>query len=147
VAVIGRNWNRDCTPKTESARLAMALARKTIAIIRKRKPAYWLIENPRGMLRKMPFMEEWLKETGGIMRTVTYCQYGDTRQKPTDLWTNALWWRPRPICSSGDPCHIAAPRGAKTGTQGIKGAADRSRIPAALFHEIFGQAVALKLAA
>lgn len=65
VAVIGRNWNHDGTPKTDSARLAMELAKKTIAIIKASKPKYWFIENPRGMLRKMPFMEKFLKEMGG----------------------------------------------------------------------------------
>lgn len=56
VAVIGRNWNRDYTPKTSSAQLAMLLAKKTIELIKGIKPKYWFIENPRGMLRKMPFM-------------------------------------------------------------------------------------------
>ena len=32
-------------------------------------------------------------------------------------------------CSNGDSCHIAAPRGSKTGTQGLKGSVERSRIP------------------
>ena len=46
---------------------------------------------------------------------------------------------------TGGPCHIAAPRGAKTGTQGLKGDYERSKIPdelceelvksAALFHQ------------
>lgn len=59
--------------------------------------------------------------------------------KPTDIWTNATWWTPRPVCKNGMPCHIAAPRGSKTGTQGVKGYKDRSRIPEALFEEIFSQ--------
>jgi len=59
--------------------------------------------------------------------------------KPTDIWTNADWWTPRPMCRNGAPCHIAAPRGSKTGTQGIKGYKDRSRIPSELFEEIFNQ--------
>lgn len=139
VAVIGRNWNHDYTPKTDSARLAMALAQKTIAIMEGSKPKYWFIENPRGMLRKMPFMEEFLKRQGGVRHTVSYCQYGDTRQKPTDIWTNATWWKPRPICKPGSPCHEAAPRGSRTGTQGLDNATDRGRIPAALFEEILEQ--------
>jgi len=139
VAVIGRNWNHDRTPKTDSARLAMALALRTIEVIEQVKPRYWFIENPRGMLRKMPFMESFLAATGGVRHTVTYCQYGDTRQKPTDIWTNCLRWRPKPCCCRGAGCHEAAPRGSRTGTQGIVGAKDRGRIPAALFEEIFSQ--------
>jgi site-specific DNA-cytosine methylase len=144
VAAIGRNWNFDNTPKTDSARLAMVLAQKTLSLIEASKPTWWFVENPRGKLRKMPFME------GLLRHTVTYCQYGDTRMKPTDIWTNALWWTPRPMCKNGDACHEAAPRGAKTGTQGLQGDLERSRIPAALFEEIFSQmpnAVELPIAA
>jgi len=137
VAVIGRNWNRDYTPKTDSARLAMKLAIKTIQLIEIAQPKYWFIENPRGMLRKMPFMEELLRRSGGVRHTVTYCQYGDTRQKPTDIWTNCLEWIPKPMCKPGASCHVAAPRGSKTGTQGLKGAKERGVIPSNLFREIF----------
>ena len=61
--------------------------------------------------------------------TVTYCQYGDERMKPTDIWTNhpAPCFKPR--CKNGDPCHVSAPRGARTGTQGLKGSKERSVIP------------------
>ena len=102
VAVIGRNWNHDRTPKTDSARLAMELAQRTLLLIRSVKPKYWFIENPRGMLRKMPWMDEFLKEMG-VRHTVTYCQYGDTRQKPTDIWTNCLEWHPKPACKPRKP--------------------------------------------
>lgn len=133
VAVIGRNWNHDYTPKTQSAELAMELAKKTLSIIEGSRPKWWFIENPRGMLRKMPFMQ------GLTRHTVAYCQYGDTRQKPTDIWTNAYWWHPKPMCKPGAKCHEAAPRGSRTGTQGLKGAKDRGRIPPALFEEILSQ--------
>lgn len=65
VAVIGRNWNHDGTPKTDSARLAMKLAQTTLAIIKQTQPKWWFIENPRGMLRKMEWMEQFMKEQGG----------------------------------------------------------------------------------
>ena len=135
VAAIGKNWNHDHTPKTDSARLGMQLVKHTLRLIDEIEPKWWFIENPRGKLRKMPFMEE----LDCVRHTVTYCQYGDTRMKPTDIWTNARWWKPRPMCKNGMPCHVAAPRGSTTGTQGIKGYKDRSRIPPELFHEIFNQ--------
>ena len=93
----------------------------------------FFIENPRGMLRKMSFMQEFTRHT------IWYCQYGDDRAKPTDIWTNAKWWTPRVICKNGSPCHVSAPRGSKTGTQGIKGAKDRGKIPSELFEEILTQ--------
>ena len=68
--------------------------------------------------------------------TVTYCQYGDRRMKPTDIVTNIPGWEGR-RCKNGDPCHEPAPRGSKTGTQGLKNAKLRGVIPPALFHEIF----------
>ena len=83
----------------------------------------YFIENPRGGLRKMDFMK-------GLPRyTVTYCQYGDNRMKPTDIWTNYKNPNFKPMCHNGDKCHQSAPRGSKTGTQGIKGKVKRSLIP------------------
>ena len=61
--------------------------------------------------------------------TVTYCQYGDTRMKPTDIWTNHPNPRFKPMCKNGDSCHEAAPRGSATGTAGLKGSKERSVIP------------------
>lgn len=133
VAALGKNWNTDGTPKHTRAVAAQKLVRKTLSLIREVQPTWWFIENPRGMLRKLPLMR-------GLHRhTITYCQYGDTRQKPTDIWTNARWWQPRPPCAPGSSCHEAAPRGSRTGTQGLKRREDRSRIPPALFEEIFDQ--------
>lgn len=134
VAAIGKNWNHDNTPKTETARLGVELVDNTWRLIDETKPTWWFIENPRGKLRKLPIMEQ-----APIRHTITYCQYGDTRMKPTDIWTNAWWWRPRQTCRNGDTCHIAAPRGSKTGTQGMGSYKEKSRIPAQLFEEIFSQ--------
>ena len=81
----------------------------------------------------MPF---WTEAT---RYTVTYCQYGDTRMKPTDLWSNLSDLELKPMCKNGDSCHEAAPRGAKTGTQGVKGYRDRSRVPRGLCLSIIEQ--------
>ena len=70
---------------------------------------------------------------------VWYCQYGDDRAKPTDIWTNNDNWIPRPVCHNGnkDCHHQPAPRGSKTGTQGRKGSYNRSKIP----HELCVEAL------
>ena len=94
------------------------------------KQVYYFIENPRGGMRKM----RWMK--GRPRYTVTYCRYGDERMKPTDIWTNHPNPHFLPPCKNGDSCHVRAPRGARTGTQGIKGHVDRSRIPQALCEHI-----------
>ena len=130
VASIGHHWNMDKTPKTDMALTGQALVERTIEIIKQLNPSASLIENPRGMLRKMPFMAA-LPRT-----TVTYCQYGDTRMKPTDLWGYVPGWEARPACKNGDSCHQPAPRGSRTGTQGIQGAKNRSKLPYQLGEEL-----------
>jgi site-specific DNA-cytosine methylase len=117
------------TPKSEAAKIGLDILRKTISLIDELKPKYWFIENPRGLMRKMSEMKEL------PMHTVTYCQYGDNRMKPTDIWTNSSWI-PRPMCKNGMPCHESAPRGSLTGTQGIKGKFNRSKLPKDLCNEI-----------
>jgi hypothetical protein len=130
VASIGHHWNIDRTPKTEAAKFNQLLVAHTISLIKALKPNKgWLMENPRGMLRKLPVVE------GLTRRTITYCAYGDDRMKPTDLW-GEIDWTPRQACKAGMDCHVAAPRGSRTGTQGIKGAKDRSRVPYQLSLEI-----------
>lgn len=49
--------------------------------------------------------------------------------KPTDIWTNHPNPQFKPMCHNGDPCHEKAPRGSKTGTQGLDSAVQRSVIP------------------
>jgi len=90
----------------------------------------FLIENPRGVLRKLPCV-------AGLPRvTICFCRYGDRRMKPTDLWGTVPNWTPRSMCHNGNPDHEAAPRGAKTGTQGIKGAAERAVVPWELWSDL-----------
>jgi hypothetical protein len=77
--------------------------------------------------------------------TVWYCRYGDKRAKPTDIWSNHIYslfntkgWHPKSECFNGNKkCHHeSAPRGSKTGTQGLKGNYERSKIPYELCKEI-----------
>jgi site-specific DNA-cytosine methylase len=99
----------------------------------------FFIENPRGMMRKMPFMK-------GLQRvTIWYCTYGDTRAKPTDIWSNNIksifnpnGWNPRAECFNGNKkCHHeSAPRGSISGTQAKKGSYNRSKIPEQLCEEV-----------
>jgi len=118
------------TPKTEFAAKSDRLILNTLKIIKHFNCLYY-IENPRGMLRKMDFMQHLPRET------VWYCQYGDTRAKPTDIWTNNTEWTPKPQCWNGRKgCHQPAPRGSKTGTQGLKGNYERSVIPQELCKEV-----------
>ena len=122
--------NGNLSPVSDYAKFCDRVNMHVLNLILLLRPKYWFIENPRGGMRKMNFMH-------GLPRyTVTYCQYGDTRMKPTDIWTNHPEPKFKPMCKNGDPCHTAAPRGAKTGTQGLKGSRERSVIPAALCEHI-----------
>ena len=137
VASIGHHWkggNKAYIPKTKNAELGLKIVEKTNDIIKKLQPKWFYIENPRGLLRKLDVMTKH----NYIRNTVWYCQYGDKRAKPTDIWTNNYLWNPKPVCKNGNPeCHHErAPRGSKTGTQGLKGSYDRSIVPEKLCKEI-----------
>ena len=102
-------------PLTDQAKESEELIRHMIWLIQEIDPDFYFIENPRGLLRKMPFMRAFPRTT------ITYCQYGDSRMKPTDIW--GRWprtWAPRPMCNNGDDCHEPGPRGSwKTGTNAL----------------------------
>lgn len=124
VAAIGRHWIKGTElPKTKETAEALKLLEYTVQLIKDLNPTYYFIENPRGKMRKMECMQDLPRNT------VSYCQYGDFRMKPTDLWSNHPNPKFKPMCKNGDPCHVAAPRGSSTGTQGLKSAIERSRIP------------------
>ena len=136
IAAIGHHRDGQ-KPKTTFAAKSDRLVQNTLRIVKHFDSIYY-IENPRGYLRKMDFMK-------GIPReTIWYCKYGDTRAKPTDIWSNNIYnpmfnpngWKPRPMCKNGDKCHVAAPRGSKTGTQGLKNAFERGKLPKELCEEI-----------
>jgi len=135
IAAISTHRN-NTEPKSEYAKKCDITNQHFISLIKEwleiNPNMIFFIENPRGMLRKMPWMQEFKRHT------VWYCTYGDERAKPTDIWTNSDTWIPRPVCHNGNKeCHHApAPRGSKTGTQGRKGAYERSKIPEELCREV-----------
>lgn len=144
IAAISHHRN-GTEPKSDYAKECDNVNQHVISLVK-----HWLsinpnmtftFENPRGMLRHMPFMNEFKRHT------VWYCQYGDDRAKPTDIWTNIENWQPKKECHNykydkegniiNQHCHHAsARRGAKTGTQGRKDAHTRSLIPHELCLEI-----------
>lgn len=136
IAACSTHRNNSVEPKTDYAKKCDQVNQHFIGLIKEwlaiNPDMVFFIENPRGMLRKMPWMQEFKRHT------VWYCTYGDDRAKPTDVWTNSPNWVPRPMCHNGNKnCHHQpAPRGAKTGTQGRKGSYERSVIPEQLCSEI-----------
>jgi site-specific DNA-cytosine methylase len=71
---------------------------------------YYFVENPRGRMRHMPFVQDRLRYF------VTYCSYGKMgtspgwehtyTNKPTDVWSNHTWPGFAPPCTKSRPGHI-----------------------------------------
>ena len=153
VASLGHHWTggkEAYIPKTEECKRGLRILDQTIKNISLIKPKYWVVENPRGVMRKVIGA---LFEKYGLINvrhnTITYCSYGDIRMKPTDLWCN-FDWKTKPICKNykydkegniiNKHCHHeSARRGTKTGTQGLKDNKERSVIPPEIFEELFNQ--------
>lgn len=141
VAAISRHRRKNpvtksLDPISDYAKFCDEVDQNVLKLIRELKPKFWFIENPRGGMRKM----EWMQ---GLPRyTVTYCKYeldkpvDQRRMKPTDIWTNHPNPDFIPHCGNGDPCHAKAPRGSQTGTQAMKNAREKGVIPAALCEHI-----------
>lgn len=141
MAAISHHRHPDGSPKTDFASKCDRMNVKLNDLYKKWGSIYY-IENLRAMMRKMGFMR------GMDRTTVTYCSYGDTRMKPTDIWSNNIkdmfnpqGWEPKGMCFNGNyKCqHEAAPRGSKTGTQGLKNNYERSKVPPELCKEILIQ--------
>jgi site-specific DNA-cytosine methylase len=143
VASMGKSWRgiwhirkEAYQPMNLATGNAIAIVIKTLQLIEELHPKFYFIENPRANLRKMPFMP-----SGPILHTAWYCQYEEMtppklpRAKPTDIWTNLPNWTPK-SCHNGSKDHEEARRGARTGTQGRKGAIQRSIVPRRLCEEI-----------
>lgn len=125
-----RNENGNLEPVSDYAKFCDNVNQNVLKLISQLRPKYWFIENPVGGVRKMDFMYFLPRYS------VTYCQYGDNRMKPTDIFTNHPNPRFKPMCKNGDSCHESAPRGSKTGTQGLKGKKERAVIPEQLCEHI-----------
>ena len=83
------------------------------------------------MLRKQEFMAKYPRTT------ITYCQYGDTRMKPTDVWGQVNGWVSRPMCRPMADCHESSPAGTNAGGTGkLRNARLRSMIPYELGNEL-----------
>lgn len=138
IAAISHHRTKDedgnLAPKSDYARFCDNVNKNVIKLIDElivsNPNLIYFIENPRGGMRKMNFIKDKPRYT------VTYCQYGDERMKPTDIWTNHPNPNFKPMCKNGGNCHVSAPRGSKTGTQGRKNSVERSLIPKQLCDHI-----------
>ena len=103
-----RHWDKKTKkPKDQQTREAIKLIGHTINMIMNLQPRFWILENPRGMLRNV---------LGKPTVTTFFASWGHWALKPTDLWgvhPEIDWKKPKKW--------EKAPRGSKTGVQGING--------------------------
>lgn len=132
IASGGKSFNKDREPVSEKARLHLRILDRLKECInyhvKKNPDLIYYIENPTA--RMSWFIDEYPRYD------VSYCKYGFDRMKPTTIWTNKKGFVPRK-CKNGNPdCdHIRAPRGSKTGTQGIP-RNERYKVPPQLLQEL-----------
>lgn len=79
-------------PKTRTAVETLQLLHSTIRLIVKLSPTYYFIENPVGAMRHMPHML-----FVPYRHTVSYADYGFDYLKPTDIFTNCPYFKPKPF--------------------------------------------------
>jgi len=135
MAARNTHWTIDRKPKTKAAidGYELLMLCKDIAEMCIKNNKIYFIENPRARAR-------WFLPDDDTRHTVWYCQYGDSRAKPTDIWTNLKGWSGQQCRKSNPDCHHErAPRGSMSGVQNQKNKTIRGQIPQALFEEIFKQ--------
>ena len=82
-------------PITDLSRDHYALAHHTRGLVKALSPEYWFLENPMGRM-------QWV--LGRPTNSVTYCQYGTSYYKRTDLWGSHPPMQYRK-CGKDDDCH------------------------------------------
>jgi len=119
VASISKYW-KGKTPSKEAIE-ALELVKHTLNLIYDLRPKFWFLENPRAMLRTI---------IGNPPVTVFYAQYGEDRLKPSDIWgRHPKGFKEMQITNKNLLDYTPAPRGSSIGTQGLKDAAARAKIP------------------
>mgnify|MGYP003669482130 FL=1 len=162
VACIGRKWvsGHEYKPRDPNL-IGIKLLNTTIEIIKYYQRAnpdlIWFVENPRGKMRKSPIWETIEHQR----HTVFYCKFGDTRMKPTDIWTNQEYFNAGEKCKNyrydedgnviDRHCHHETSQRGETvkrlrqkgimakkgGTEVLKDNHERSKIPHKLCEHIF----------
>lgn len=95
------HWNKDGSPKTEKAKEHLKILNKTLKLIESLSPEYFFIENPRGKMRYNKSMINFLIRNNAMTKELTYSSYGSPIIKPTNIFTNALNYIPKPLGKFG----------------------------------------------
>lgn len=141
LAAISYHWEKDAlaVPKSDIAKHDYEIALRVVdQLMALPDQVTWFLENPTGVLRKFIEHDRPQFPKGHIITQCTYDEenFPSPRQKPTVLWTNILEPNFRPRCKRGDPCHVSAPAGSSTGTQGLS-TEKKAELPLGLQMEFF----------
>ena len=137
-------YSRAKTRAPRNLRVADAIAKRTLRIIKYAKPDFWTLENPTGLLRNRLFMQPLRK----YRKTCSYCRYGKPFRKMTDIWTNVDC--ELKICSSATPCRvkretgrhlITAQSGPSGGMEGSGAGENVYSLPRGLVLHVYGGAI------
>lgn len=88
-------------PVSDQAHVMLKLLTKTLNLITELQPDYYFIENPRGHLRYQKILLDWLTRNHGMTKELTYSSYGFPSTNPTNIFTNAHNWLPKPLNGYG----------------------------------------------
>jgi len=116
VGAVSTHWTKsddgNHTPKSKACKVAIELVRRILWLKDQIEPKFWVLENPRAMMRRV--MKDILGRGDFTIETF-WAAWGERHYKPTYLWGRLpeMEW-PKPVTWE------KAPRGSKTGTQGIK---------------------------
>lgn len=112
---------------------AVQLVYHALYLINELNPDHWIMENPRGYMRKiMPS-----KNSTGAQGEITYCQYGYHLMKPTNLWGDIPESFEFRKCSPGSDCHSNEERGMGSGSDHVRDPVERSKIPDGLARHVY----------
>lgn len=114
VQVINKYWD-DHIPRTERTVQALRVVGWALDAVDFLEPSYWLLENPRAMLRTI---------LGKPKVTTYFASWGELHFKPTDVWgripPGMVWPRPKDW--------LKVPRSANSGTRSLS-AEEAAKIP------------------
>ena len=127
-----KSFNKNKEPVSNKAKIHLKILEKLKQVIQyfleQNTNLIYFIENPTA--RMVWFMEDYPRYD------ISYCKYGFDRMKPTTIWSNVQGFIPKKCKRSENCSHIKAPRGSRTGTQGIP-KTERYKVPKNLIDDLF----------
>jgi site-specific DNA-cytosine methylase len=91
------NYYYDNGRPKERTQYFIHLLNHTLYLIKTIKPKYFFIENPRGRMRYLKSMIDFMADQNACIKTLTLSSYGFPTTKPTDIITNAHHYMPKPM--------------------------------------------------